>query len=181
MQSLLYQRPERGHQAKRLGLLWAMIDTNEVLSGISGSVSLTCWIFVLIPQLLENYMSQSADGISLAFLLVWLVTFPEQLLSDSYHILIFKTCRRSRTLRRPVSGLSPHPQRHMLTRKSLKVHRWCCQSAWSKSCPFGAHRNCMVFQSSCFHLIEKTNYQDAKHATAVILCQPPIQLPKLSL
>lgn len=52
-----------------------MLHTHEILSGISGSVSLACWLFVLVPQLLENYMSKSAEGISLAFLLVWLVMF----------------------------------------------------------------------------------------------------------
>lgn len=50
-----------------------MLHTHEILSGISGSVSLACWLFVLVPQLLENYMSKSADGISLAFLIVWFV------------------------------------------------------------------------------------------------------------
>ncbi|KAK4949205.1 hypothetical protein LTR28_007282 [Elasticomyces elasticus] len=45
----------------------------ESLSGISGSISLACWIFLLVPQLLENYRTSSADGISLTFLLVWFV------------------------------------------------------------------------------------------------------------
>lgn len=53
-----------------------MLYTHEALSGISGSVSLACWLFVLVPQFFENYISKSADGISLAFLTVWLVTFP---------------------------------------------------------------------------------------------------------
>ena len=55
-----------------------MLYTHEALSGISGSVSLACWLFVLVPQLFENYISKSADGISLAFLTVWLVTFPSR-------------------------------------------------------------------------------------------------------
>lgn len=46
---------------------------NEALSGITGSISLASWIFLLIPQLVENYRRGSADGISLAFLLVWFV------------------------------------------------------------------------------------------------------------
>lgn len=50
-----------------------MLPTHEILSGISGSVSLTCWLFVLVPQLYENYSSKSADGISLAFLIVWFI------------------------------------------------------------------------------------------------------------
>lgn len=52
-----------------------MLHPHDILSGISGSVSLACWLFVLAPQLYENYKSKSADGISLAFLLVWLVIF----------------------------------------------------------------------------------------------------------
>ncbi|KAF2100682.1 PQ-loop-domain-containing protein [Rhizodiscina lignyota] len=46
---------------------------NEALSGITGSVSLAAWIFLLIPQLVENYRQGSADGISLLFLCVWMV------------------------------------------------------------------------------------------------------------
>ena len=53
-----------------------MLHAHEALSGISGSVSLACWLFVLLPQLLVNYTSKSADGISLAFLIVWSVTLP---------------------------------------------------------------------------------------------------------
>ncbi|KAK3723638.1 hypothetical protein LTR37_001519 [Vermiconidia calcicola] len=46
---------------------------NEALSGIFGSISLAAWIFLLIPQLLENYKQGSADGISLTFLFIWFV------------------------------------------------------------------------------------------------------------
>ncbi|KAF1849994.1 vacuolar membrane PQ loop repeat protein-like protein [Cucurbitaria berberidis CBS 394.84] len=45
----------------------------EALSGVFGSISLASWIFLLVPQLLENYKSGSADGISLAFLTVWFI------------------------------------------------------------------------------------------------------------
>ncbi|KIH94635.1 vacuolar membrane pq loop repeat protein [Sporothrix brasiliensis 5110] len=45
----------------------------EALSGIFGSVSLTAWICLLLPQLIQNYKSQSADGLSMAFLFVWLL------------------------------------------------------------------------------------------------------------
>ena len=60
-----------------------MLHVHEALSGISGSVSLACWLFVLVPQLLENYMSKSADGISMAFLIVWSVTFSKQILLET--------------------------------------------------------------------------------------------------
>ena len=46
---------------------------NEALSGITGSVSLAAWIFLLVPQLVENYQQGSADGISLTFLFIWFV------------------------------------------------------------------------------------------------------------
>ncbi|KAK5173305.1 uncharacterized protein LTR77_001986 [Saxophila tyrrhenica] len=46
---------------------------NEALSGALGSISLAAWIFLLLPQLVENYRQHSADGISLTFLLIWFV------------------------------------------------------------------------------------------------------------
>ncbi|KAK5742987.1 hypothetical protein LTR17_002999 [Elasticomyces elasticus] len=49
-------------------LLW-----NEALSGITGSISLAAWVFLLLPQLLENYQQGSAEGISLSFLFIWFV------------------------------------------------------------------------------------------------------------
>lgn len=47
------------------------LTINEALSGILGSVSLCCWVFLLLPQLIENYRNQSAEAISLAFVVVW--------------------------------------------------------------------------------------------------------------
>lgn len=46
---------------------------NEALSGIWGSISLAAWIVIFIPQLAENYKQGNADGISLAFLFIWMV------------------------------------------------------------------------------------------------------------
>lgn len=48
------------------------VPVNEALSGIFGSISLTAWICLLIPQLLTNYKTKSADGLSMGFLLIWL-------------------------------------------------------------------------------------------------------------
>ncbi|KAG6039450.1 hypothetical protein E4U41_002535 [Claviceps citrina] len=45
----------------------------QALSGIFGSVSLTAWICLLLPQLIANYKAKSADGLSMAFLIVWLL------------------------------------------------------------------------------------------------------------
>ncbi|KAH9827263.1 vacuolar membrane PQ loop repeat protein [Teratosphaeria destructans] len=49
------------------------LTLHEAISGILGSISLASWIFLLVPQLIENYTNASADGISLTFLLIWFV------------------------------------------------------------------------------------------------------------
>ncbi|OKL58811.1 hypothetical protein UA08_05630 [Talaromyces atroroseus] len=49
------------------------LTPREAASGVLGSVSLTCWIFLLVPQLIENYRYGSAEGLSMAFLFVWFV------------------------------------------------------------------------------------------------------------
>ncbi|CAK4034410.1 vacuolar amino acid transporter [Lecanosticta acicola] len=46
---------------------------NEALSGVFGSISLAAWIFLLLPQLIENYQQGHADGISITFLCIWFV------------------------------------------------------------------------------------------------------------
>lgn len=46
---------------------------NEALSGVCGSISLASWIFLLVPQLIENYQNGNADAISLTFLFIWFV------------------------------------------------------------------------------------------------------------
>jgi solute carrier family 66 (lysosomal lysine-arginine transporter), member 1 len=64
------------------------LTTRKVFSSISGSVSLACWIFLLVlsvhsqlhaladlhaqvPQLVENYRNGSAEAISLGFIFIW--------------------------------------------------------------------------------------------------------------
>ncbi|KAF4551852.1 PQ loop repeat-containing protein 4 [Elsinoe fawcettii] len=49
------------------------LTVTEALSGISGSVSLAAWVFLLVPQLIENYKQGSAAGVSLLFLAVWML------------------------------------------------------------------------------------------------------------
>lgn len=49
------------------------LTLHEALSGVFGSISLASWIFLLVPQLIENYKQGSAEGISLAFLAVWFI------------------------------------------------------------------------------------------------------------
>ncbi|KAI1125627.1 PQ loop repeat-domain-containing protein [Nemania abortiva] len=48
------------------------LPVNEALSGIFGSISLTAWICLLIPQLITNYKAKSAEGLSMGFLAIWL-------------------------------------------------------------------------------------------------------------
>ncbi|KAK2749655.1 hypothetical protein FQN57_005877 [Myotisia sp. PD_48] len=49
------------------------LTLREAASGILGSISLACWIFLLVPQLIENYKYGSAEAISLAFIGVWFI------------------------------------------------------------------------------------------------------------
>lgn len=44
----------------------------DAISGICGSISIACWIVVFSPQIIENFKRGSADGLSIAFLLIWL-------------------------------------------------------------------------------------------------------------
>jgi len=44
-----------------------------VLSGLAGSISLACWIIVFTPQIYENWLRQSTEGLSLAFVVIWLL------------------------------------------------------------------------------------------------------------
>ncbi|KAI5867590.1 PQ-loop-domain-containing protein [Durotheca rogersii] len=48
------------------------LSIHEAVSGVFGSISLTAWICLLLPQLITNYRAQSAEGLSMAFLAVWL-------------------------------------------------------------------------------------------------------------
>ncbi|KAI1494583.1 PQ loop repeat-domain-containing protein [Biscogniauxia mediterranea] len=48
------------------------VSVNEALSGIFGSISLTAWICLLLPQLITNYKTKSAEGLSMGFLAIWL-------------------------------------------------------------------------------------------------------------
>ncbi|KAI9738109.1 MAG: hypothetical protein M1818_005537 [Claussenomyces sp. TS43310] len=45
----------------------------QAISGICGSISIACWIVVFSPQIIENFRRSSADGLSLQFIIVWLV------------------------------------------------------------------------------------------------------------
>ncbi|KAI9095896.1 PQ loop repeat-domain-containing protein [Phlyctochytrium arcticum] len=47
-----------------------MVSTASTLSGYC---SLFCWLVVFTPQLWENYRRKSTDGLSLGFILIWLL------------------------------------------------------------------------------------------------------------
>jgi len=46
---------------------------SAVLSSIFGWVSLACWIVVYSPQIHENYKRQSGQGLSVLFVVTWLI------------------------------------------------------------------------------------------------------------
>lgn len=43
------------------------------LSQISGTISITCWIIVFIPQIYKIFKEKSARGLSLHFIVIWLL------------------------------------------------------------------------------------------------------------
>jgi solute carrier family 66 (lysosomal lysine-arginine transporter), member 1 len=43
------------------------------LSGICGSISIACWVVVFSPQIIENFRRSSAEGLSITFLVIWLM------------------------------------------------------------------------------------------------------------
>ncbi|KAF9533210.1 PQ loop repeat-domain-containing protein [Crepidotus variabilis] len=45
----------------------------DSLSSILGWISIACWIVVYSPQLLENYTLQSGEGLSILFVVIWLL------------------------------------------------------------------------------------------------------------
>ncbi|KAL1924827.1 uncharacterized protein VTP21DRAFT_4481 [Calcarisporiella thermophila] len=48
-------------------------STHLDASAIAGYLSIACWICVYTPQMLENYLRKSGEGLSLSFILLWLV------------------------------------------------------------------------------------------------------------
>ncbi|KAK4135344.1 PQ-loop-domain-containing protein [Trichocladium antarcticum] len=52
----------------------------EAVSGICGAISIACWVVVFSPQIIENFRRGSADGLSIQFVVVWL-------LGDVFNIL----------------------------------------------------------------------------------------------
>ncbi|VDM46455.1 unnamed protein product [Toxocara canis] len=62
------------------GIKWILdvfadcVDTNLKLTGfVIGFISLVLWLMPLIPQLLQNYRTKRCEGLSIFFLLFWIV------------------------------------------------------------------------------------------------------------
>ena len=43
------------------------------LSQIAGCISIACWVVVFSPQIIENFRRSSAEGLSIVFVVIWLV------------------------------------------------------------------------------------------------------------
>ncbi|CAN6616543.1 probable vacuolar amino acid transporter YPQ3 [Trichomonascus vanleenenianus] len=43
------------------------------ISNIAGSTSLACWIVLLLPQMIEQWRCETADGIAIGFLIIWVL------------------------------------------------------------------------------------------------------------
>ncbi|CAK9684215.1 PQ loop repeat family protein [Candida parapsilosis] len=52
--------------------LTPIILDKQAVSGITGSISLACWIIVFAPQIYENFTRKSSEGLSLTFIILWL-------------------------------------------------------------------------------------------------------------
>lgn len=49
------------------------IVTAAAVSGITGSISIACWIIVFAPQIYHNFQRKSAEGLSMLFVVLWLL------------------------------------------------------------------------------------------------------------
>ena len=56
-------------------LMYALetVPGNQKAANLSGSISIACWVFLLLPQLLEQWRLKSADGIAIGFIISWMV------------------------------------------------------------------------------------------------------------
>ncbi|UPX19777.1 uncharacterized protein EKO05_0010028 [Ascochyta rabiei] len=45
----------------------------DAISQIFGSISIACWIVVFSPQIIENWRRSSAEGLSVVFIIIWLL------------------------------------------------------------------------------------------------------------
>ncbi|PHH87590.1 hypothetical protein CDD83_8668 [Cordyceps sp. RAO-2017] len=45
----------------------------EAVSGIFGSISIACWVVVFSPQIIQQFRQGNADGLSIQFIIIWLL------------------------------------------------------------------------------------------------------------
>lgn len=96
------------------------------VSLVSGYLSIGCWLFAQLPQVIENYKNHSVDGIALGFLASWIAgdlsnligglltgALPFQIWLASYYCCI-DVILASQFLY--YTKLYPHIQRHLRTR-----------------------------------------------------------------
>jgi len=50
-----------------------ILPSDDSLSHILGWISIACWIVVYSPQVYENYLLQSGEGLSVLFVVIWLL------------------------------------------------------------------------------------------------------------
>ncbi|CCD22856.1 cationic amino acid transporter NDAI_0A07020 [Naumovozyma dairenensis CBS 421] len=52
----------------------AVVEWNrQNISGITGFMSISCWVVVFLPQIYENFIRKSSEGLSLLFIVLWLI------------------------------------------------------------------------------------------------------------
>ncbi|KZT11911.1 PQ-loop-domain-containing protein [Laetiporus sulphureus 93-53] len=49
------------------------INGNQTLSNVLGWISIACWLVVYTPQIIENYQLKSGEGLSVLFIIIWLL------------------------------------------------------------------------------------------------------------
>lgn len=52
-----------------------MSSTRETASFTLGLISVTVWVVAEIPQIITNYKAKSTDGLSLTFLITWIIGY----------------------------------------------------------------------------------------------------------
>ncbi|SMN19543.1 similar to Saccharomyces cerevisiae YBR147W RTC2 Protein of unknown function [Maudiozyma saulgeensis] len=63
--------------------------TRPIISELTGTLSISCWIIVFIPQIYEIYKTKSTRGLSLHFLVLWLIGDIFNLLGSLIQGLLF--------------------------------------------------------------------------------------------
>ncbi|KAK7681553.1 hypothetical protein QCA50_015285 [Cerrena zonata] len=69
----LHSRASTSFPQRGLKFFVVMLAQTDALSSILGWMSISCWIVVYSPQIVENYQLQSGEGLSVFFVLTWLV------------------------------------------------------------------------------------------------------------